>query len=492
MTQAATKKTGRDIQVDRTGDKIVVPEHLNYDDAIAALTRRKKEEEEPIAVMHEFNMTVPEGMVALLNTLRELYGFVNPTSTPSWFGPQPPTFLAIDVAPGVTEQVPWGRIVIPGVSGHLDTSLSWKNGCPVFMLSGQVKGKDKNQIQKIADRMREMVRERSLYRGKAIRVKFVGEDEASSMDDFFPKFVDTADVKPSDLIFQRDTQELVDVTLFTPIEHSGECRDLKIPLRRGILLEGPYGVGKTLTANVTASKCVENGWTFIYLEDVTKLKQALEFARHYQPAVVFAEDIDQVLGDPSERDEDVNDILNSIDGIDTKNAEVITVLTTNNLTQITQAMLRPGRLDTVVPVRPPDAEAAVRLVQLFADKMLDPTEDTARIGEALAGKIPAVIREVVERSKLSAVRRLSDGGELRIVADDIVLAAQGMATHLKLLQPLVEDKRCDMEKAADRVGEYLVRMAQGRGASNGAISATLDAPVAAQLGTTARHERSTS
>jgi SpoVK/Ycf46/Vps4 family AAA+-type ATPase len=67
----------------------------------------------------------------------------------------------------------------------------------------------------------------------------------------------------------------------------------KVPLKRGVLLEGPYGTGKTLTAFVTAKKCVENGWTFIMLDRVAALKEALTFARMYAPAVVFAEDIDR-------------------------------------------------------------------------------------------------------------------------------------------------------------------------------------------------------
>ena len=249
--------------------------------------------------------------------------------------------------------------------------------------------------------------------------------------------------------------ELVDVTLFTPIEHTNECRRQNIPLKRGILLEGPYGVGKTLTATVTAKKCTENGWTFIYLEKVDELPQALEFARQYQPSVIFAEDIDQVLANPDKRDEAVNDILNSIDGIESKGVEVITVLTTNNVQNITQAMLRPGRIDTVVPVRAPDAQAAIRMVQLFAGARLAEGQDLTQVGVLLNGKIPAVIREVVERSKLSAVRRSAGTGSLQIVAADIEVAANGMFAHQKLLEPKPQDTRDESVRAADTLGTTL-------------------------------------
>ncbi len=452
-TNAAT--TTKDITVERVGDKLIVPEHLSFVDAMAALQRRHEEENQDINVNHQFLMTPPEGALAFLKTLRELFGFVNPTSTPGFFGPKPPEFLAVDVGPGKTEMIPMGRLRLPGISGWIEPSYQFVEGNPRFMFHGIVKGKDKNAIQRIADRMRELVKEDSLYRGQAMRVKFPDLETATSIVDFFPKFMDVSKVDPSTLIYEDGIGELVDVTLFTPIEHTNECRRQNIPLKRGILLEGPYGVGKTLTATVTAKKCTENGWTFIYLEKVDELPQALEFARQYQPSVIFAEDIDQVLANPDKRDEAVNDILNSIDGIESKGVEVITVLTTNNVQNITQAMLRPGRIDTVVPVRAPDAQAAIRMVQLFAGARLAEGQDLTQVGVLLNGKIPAVIREVVERSKLSAVRRSAGTGSLQIVAADIEVAANGMFAHQKLLEPKPQDTRDESVRAADTLGTTL-------------------------------------
>src|ERR1700744_5629885 len=252
-TNAAT--TTKDITVERVGDKLIVPEHLSFVDAMAALQRRHEEENQDINVNHQFLMTPPEGALAFLKTLRELFGFVNPTSTPGFFGPKPPEFLAVDVGPGKTEMIPMGRLRLPGISGWIEPSYQFVEGNPRFMFHGIVKGKDKNAIQRIADRMRELVKEDSLYRGQAMRVKFPDLETATSIVDFFPKFMDVSKVDPSTLIYEDGIGELVDGTLFTPIEHTNECRRQNIPLKRGILLEGPYGVGKTLTATVTAKKC---------------------------------------------------------------------------------------------------------------------------------------------------------------------------------------------------------------------------------------------
>ncbi len=172
----------------------------------------------------------------------------------------------------------------------------------------------------------------------------------------------------------------------------------RIPLKRGILLEGPYGCGKTMSANVTSKICIENGWTFILLDDVGALKDALLFAQRYAPAVVFSEDIDRVI---EQRDDRGNDLLNTIDGILAKDSQVITVLTTNFVEKLDKAMLRPGRLDAVISLRAPDADSVQRLVNIYARGLLADGENLIAVGEALAGNIPATIREVVERSKLA-------------------------------------------------------------------------------------------
>lgn len=453
VSKEPSTTTVHDVDVVRFGEKIVLPEGLDIKAAIGALTRKAAEEDQEIQISHDFNLTPPEGAIAFLRTLTDMFGFVSPKETPGFFGPKPPVFLTIETGPDRTESVPWGRMEIPGITGWLQPAINWVNGAPCFRLAGLVKGKHKVMAQKIADGIRK--RTDSLYRGKAIYATFPEPGMTDTIDDYFPKFMKLPNVNETDLIFSKEIQDLITTALFTPIEYSQVCRDNDISLKRGILLEGPYGTGKTLTATVTARKCVANNWTFIYLRDVKQLPQAINFAKAYTPVVIFAEDIDQVLADPDHRDEEVNDILNSIDGIDTKGVEIITVLTTNNVEKITTAMLRPGRLDTVVPVRAPDAEAAIRLVKLFAGDQIADGQDFSQVGAELAGCIPAMIQEVVKRSKLGAVRRAATGGVLEITSRDIEVSALSMLAHMELLKPKVADTRSDRERAAEILGDKL-------------------------------------
>jgi transitional endoplasmic reticulum ATPase len=146
----------------------------------------------------------------------------------------------------------------------------------------------------------------------------------------------------------------------------------------------------------------------------------------------------------------MNDILNTIDGVDMKRAEQIVVLTTNHVDRINRAMLRPGRLDAVISVLPPDAQAVTQLMRHYARGLLNDATDESLQSAAklLEGQIPSIVREVVERSKLAAVFRVGKGGDVTLVGEDLTVAAKGMLAHMKLLEEPKVDDRSDMEKAA--------------------------------------------
>jgi transitional endoplasmic reticulum ATPase len=151
----------------------------------------------------------------------------------------------------------------------------------------------------------------------------------------------------------------------------------------------------------------------------------MKFAKNYGPCVIFAEDIDRhVSGE--ERTVEIDQILNCLDGVDTKGAELLVVFTTNNVEAINSAMMRPGRLDAVIHVTPPDAVAAGVLVENYSRGMLANDIDMTVVGEAMKGLIPAVIREAVERAKLFSVNEMVrsgaevDGKSVRITTSALV------------------------------------------------------------------------
>jgi transitional endoplasmic reticulum ATPase len=431
----------REVSIARKGTKIILPadpRDMSEDEAIAALQKAKEEKTRVVGIHEEFDCYPLEGAWAMRKVCERLFGYVlTGDVVKSFMGDRPgATFVKLEVAPGVFEQVLWGNFEIPGMTGQIMCGADFSDGAAKFVIHGKATIKDKEMIEDIAEEMRSFLKTNSLYKGKAIKIKTkpVEDRRGERFEVDFenpPSFMDLKDVTEDQLIFSDDVRSLIRTNLFTPIEKTDACRAARIPLKRSILLEGPYGTGKTLTAFVTARKAVDNAWTFIYMDRAQALRDVLIFARKYAPVVIFCEDIEQVTS--GGRTTDTNDVLNNIDGIDSKGHEVLCIFTTNHVEKIEPAMLRAGRLDAVITVLPPDEKAAERLVRSYSSGLLAPSENLKAACKELRGQIPAFIREVVERAKLFAISRLEDGQALSLSAEDIRIAAVGMKRHFALV-----------------------------------------------------------
>lgn len=460
LSQAGPKTHVADVV--HHGDKLIIPEKMTLDQAIDLIERRKKYLTETVTMQETFPVFPWDGAAALDRALAKRFGWTSQEATPTFFGDIPPKLIGIEIGPNKRKKVPWGRFSMPGVKGYLQTGVEQVGNVFNFQLVAQVSRGDEATIQAIFDLVREELETGSIYRGKAFRIKFMNDDgEADVMPQ--PRFIDTDSIDPDMLVYSEDVRAAIETNLFTPILRAQDCIDNKIPLKRGILLGGKYGTGKTLAANVAAKLAVEHGITYLYIPNTDELPRAIEFARQYQsPAcVVFCEDIDRTTR--GERSTEMDRVLNTIDGIDSKGSNIIVVLTTNHLEDINPAMMRPGRLDAVIEVTPPDAPAVIELLKKYGKGALDPKADLTPVGKVLEGEIPAVIAEVMKRAKLSQLRFTPLGEKVTKVSGDAVLeAARTMKMHLKLLnkpkterKPTLDDRLYEIvEKVRD--GEPLV------------------------------------
>ena len=109
-------------------------------------------------------------------------------------------------------------------------------------------------------------------------------------------------------------------------------------------------------------------------------------------------------------------------------------------------MLRPGRLDAVIDVLPPDAEAAEKLVRLYGGQAIPETEDLTEVGQTLNGVIPAVIAEVVKRAKLAQLRLQEPGTLVTTLTPEALLdASKSMRSQLDLLYRPTEVETVTMD-----------------------------------------------
>lgn len=453
------KKKAEMVHVDH-GDvkQITVPPGMSYKLAIDWLNKKITEEETEIAVHEEIEAFPLDGAYAFYCVLQERYGWTE--LIPTGFFRSPPVMIGLQVSPTETVQVPWGSVAIPGIDGSLQTHADWGSENPKFIIRGTTRQKFKKEIATIAKLTRERIKTKSIFRNQATVLRWKEEGDGYHLQN--PTYMEVNGIGEKDLLLNEEIAQQVKASLFTPIEQTERCRAHGIPLKRGVMLEGKYGTGKTLTARVAAAKCIMNGWTFFYVDDAQHLARALSFARGYQPCVIFAEDIDLFM---KNRDsDDVNEILNAVDGIDSKKSEIMVVLTTNSVDTVVTPMLRPGRLDAVISMLPPDDKTVEKLLRMYAGPLLEDVEDLSEASKRLSGNIPAIVREVVERAKLHAIAR---GGSVKLAGEDLDMAARGMLRHLALLEDRPVDARAPIEKAAAILGEAIVESAEKKPATNG-------------------------
>jgi len=421
-------------EVEHHGEKLIVPATMSLDEAADLLIRRKKYMHTEVNISETFSVYPFDGAYALSQVIIRKFGWAEGKAIKSFFGNNPPQIFRIATSPTDRVDVPWGHFNLPGVKGTVETGVSRNNhGQLNFQVSAVVLREDEATIRDLFSLLREYLKTHSLYRGKAIKLRF-RDDEGETLAMPEPEFINVEDMKPENLILNQDLMASVQANLFTPITRVRDCIANNIKVKRGVLLGGPYGTGKTLAATVAAKLAQDAGITYVYTPRAAELADAIAFAKQYQsPAcVVFCEDIDREV--TGQRTVKMDDVLNILDGIDTKSENIITVLTTNHLDNVNQAMLRPGRLDAIINIERPDAEAAERLVRYYGGDAIDAHEDLTEVGKTLAGQIPAVIEEAVKRAKLFQLT-LSDKGSAvtGITAEALRQSAVTMRTQIDLL-----------------------------------------------------------
>lgn len=445
-------------EIVRHGTAITIPEEMTLEQASRLIQSRMKHEETEVAMMETINVFPWDGAAAMHRVLTRIYGWVQGVPQKGFFSDRPPAMIQVEVGVGKTVSVPWGDFALPGIEGKVTTSFTVEKDLLVFVMAATVKQKHERQIRQLFQQVRDEVAANSLYRGKAIKIRFTDEmGRAKEIPDI--TFMDTRGVSRDSAIYSRTVEQQLNRDLFVPVERAHDLLANGIPLKRGVLLTGTYGTGKTLAATVAAELATNNGIPFIYVPRAHELQKAIAFARQYQTpaAVVFVEDIDRVTG--GERSVRMDDILNIIDGVDGKTSNIIVVLTTNDLEAINPAMIRPGRLDSIVDITPPDAEAVERLVRRFAGNQLASGEDLTAVGQKLAGTIPAVIVEVVRRAKLAQLALQKPGTLVtNLTAAGLLGAAESMANQIEILRRATERKTITV---GERYAQLFFELATG-------------------------------
>lgn len=436
---------------------ILLPNGMDLSDAIKLIKSRDEFLNTEVKVHEKFEYFPFDGAIALSSVLSSLYGWAQMVPTPGFFGPNPPVMIRVQVKHDKWQECPWGRFTLPDVAGWIETQFTKSDkGQWVFGIVGKILRRDEGRFKEVCRLVREHLSEKSIYRGCAIKIAF-RDEHGETLSQPQLEIMNHESISHDDLIYSKDVTEAVDINLFTPIREFNVIKEMGIRTKRAVLLGGTFGTGKTMAAKMAAKIAAERGMIFVYVSHADELSDAILFARQYDKngAVVFVEDIDRSLS--GNRSVKMDDILNVVDGIDTKDSNIMMVLTTNDLEAINPAMLRPGRLDAIIEVTPPDPEAVNRLIRLYSKGTIEPEEDLTEANELLAGSLPATIAEVLSRAKLAQLRLVPGTRVTKLSGEAICGAARSMQAQISLLTRRIEEENA---KEQPPVGVDLVKMHQ--------------------------------
>ncbi|KIM96235.1 hypothetical protein OIDMADRAFT_78270, partial [Oidiodendron maius Zn] len=132
--------------------------------------------------------------------------------------------------------------------------------------------------------------------------------------------------------------------------------DRDSPYRRDYLLYGPPGTGKSSLSSAIAGHCGLN----IYILNLSTISEAILkrlFDSLPSRCILLLEDIDAVSSNRDAETEDshrmsklggvkvsLSSILNVIDGVGSQEGRIL-IMTTNHITRLDEAIIRPGRVD---------------------------------------------------------------------------------------------------------------------------------------------------
>jgi len=413
------------------GSRIVLPKHMEGDIPGTVRFFRDYEEQQNTSFnfSRTFNYRPWDGANAFQNAMKKVFGTTGVgRSTMTMFGPTPPEFRTVALSHDETIQVPWGTVELEPLNAEFFLmGMHSREYGTVFAVSVTAPRKRRAHIEAFFQVIEDELRTNSIYKGKA----FTGGTE--------PVFLDTESTDRDKVVYSKDVLVQLETNMWSLLRYTDKMRANGIPLKRAVLVEGPYGTGKTLAGALTAKEAVENGWTFLLCRTgKDDLNEALQTAQLYAPSVVWYEDIDIVA--KGQTDEQISKLLDSLDGITNKGVEVLAGFTTNHVESIQKGVLRPGRLDAVINIGELDREGFEKLIKVTISNKLLGDIDYDKVAEAFTGFLPAFTVEAARRAVRYSISR-SHGVADVIGTDDLVYAARGLRTQLELMQNAQEGVR---------------------------------------------------
>ncbi|WP_121388781.1 AAA family ATPase [Actinokineospora cianjurensis] len=234
--------------------------------------------------------------------------------------------------------------------------------------------------------------------------------------------VRTGDIQLDDVGDMVETKQALTEAVLWPLRYPDSFARLGVAPPRGVLLYGPPGGGKTFLVralagtgqlNVLSVKGAElmDKWVG---ESERAVRELFRKAGEAAPALVFLDEIDALAprrgqsSDSGVADRVVAALLTELDGVEPLR-DVVVVGATNRPDLVDPALLRPGRLERLIYVPPPDAEARAAILRATSKNTpLSADVDLAAYATTLDGYSAADCAALIREAALTAMRESLD------------------------------------------------------------------------------------
>lgn len=286
----------------------------------------------------------------------------------------------------------------------------------------EIAADDPELAARIAVEVRRSSVEHNVYRSQVISF---GRDMFGERQTVL-SFQHRPSISLDELILPEGTVEAITGQVVGVARHRAQLLAAGQHLKRGLLLYGPPGVGKTHTVRYLMSELTETTIVQLAGNTLHMIGAACSVARTLQPAMIVIEDVDLIAEErgmhPGQHPL-LFQLLNEMDGL-AEDADVVFLLTTNRADVLEPALAeRPGRVDQAVALDLPDGDGRRRLFALYRGTL---SVDESRLGSVLSrtdGVTASFLKELLRRAAVLAAEASAERGEqaqsLTVTADQL-------------------------------------------------------------------------
>jgi transitional endoplasmic reticulum ATPase len=216
-----------------------------------------------------------------------------------------------------------------------------------------------------------------------------------------------------------DVLEALEANIILPLENSELAEELNLKPKRGVLLAGPPGTGKTTIGRALAHRLKSK---FFLLDGTVvsgtpqfyqQIHHIFEAAKQNAPAIIFIDDSDVIFESGSEMGL-YRYLLTMLDGLESTSAgRVCLMMTAMDVGNLPPALVRSGRIELWLETRLPELQARAAILSDHCATL--PASlgavDVDQLAVATEGLSGADLKRVVEDGKLLFAHARQRGGE---------------------------------------------------------------------------------